>query len=440
MRKSEFEIKFCKIGLAIIIWVLVFQNPLQLIWNPFSYIDEVVALIGGCLGIYDILITRKCRPSKDQLWMGISLLIFVVIGLAGNLIYRYQPLKCVIIDLFTNLKFFFAIGTGYYLFAALGWEDIKATAQRNGQLVTLCLFALFLVDRVFHIWPSEVRYGIPSAVLIYAHPTYLAGAMSFLLMLLTVFYDKKNKPYLAMAVIIMAFTLRAKAIVSAAAYVFMFAFFLVFQWKLKLWHVVTAITGGIVMAWSKIQYYFIDLAGTSARSILLQKSFLVMHDHFPIGSGFGTYGSAEAAKHYSSVYLKYGFNNYYDVRDVSNVENTLRLIQKVESLTKRLETNPELALYYGVNLTDHFWPTIFGQTGILGTLVYISALGILIKRCFDVDKFNLHAYTGVLFAFLYLCISSFAEPAFFNAVAVPFALVMGIVFFYVDNEKQSDYA
>lgn len=438
MKKCRLEPEACKTGWAIIIWILVFQNPLQTIWNPFSYIDEVIALIGACLGLFDILVVRKGRPSKDQLWMGIPLLMFTVIGLTGNLIYRYQPLKCVIIDLFTNLKFFFAIGAGYYLFISLDWEEIKTTAQRNGRMITLCLFALFLADRIFHIWPSEVRYGIPSAVLIYAHPTYLAGAMSFLLMLLTVFYDKKNKPYLAMAVGIMAFTFRAKAVVSAVMYILMYVFFLLLNWRLKLWHVVVAGAGSIAIAWEKIRYYFVDLAGTSARSILLQKSFLVMRDHFPIGSGFGTYGSAEAAEHYSSVYIKYGLNNYYDTRDVRDIENSLRLIQKSEYHAEKFKTSPDRILYHGANLMDHFWPTVFGQTGALGTIVYVSALGVLVKRCLDIENYDLYAYTGSLFALLYLFVSSLAEPAFFNAVAVPLALVMGIVFCYMDKVKHDD--
>ena len=94
--------------LTAMIWLLVFQNPLQGIWDPFSYLDEITALIGACFGMYDILILRKGRPTKDQLWFAIPLLVFTAVGLAGNLIYRYQPLKCVIIDLYTNLKFFFA--------------------------------------------------------------------------------------------------------------------------------------------------------------------------------------------------------------------------------------------------------------------------------------------------------------------------------------------
>ena len=424
-----------KAALTAMIWILAFQSPLESVWGPLSYIDELVALFGAFLGLYDIVFVRRCRPSKDQLWMGIPLLIFVAIGLAGNLIYRYQPLKCVIIDLYTNLKFFFAIGTGYYLFANLSWEETKKIAQRNAAVIAGILFVIFLVDQVFHFWPSEVKYGIYSAKLFYYHPTYLAGAMAFLLMLLTVFYHKKNIPFIAMAVIMMAFTLRSKAIASAAMYVAMFVFFIVLKLHLKLWHVMVAGAGVFAIGKQKIQWYFFGSA-ESPRAVMLNTSFSVMRDHFPIGSGFGTYGSAEAGKHYSAVYVKYGFNDHFYVRDVRDLENTMRLIQNDDRLMALYQSNPESYLYGQSYMSDHFWPIIFGQTGYLGTAVFLFILAMLLKKCLSVVKHDLFAYVGVLYAFVFLLISSMAEPAFHNLVAIPLAVVMGMVFAHVDAQKK----
>ena len=428
---------WAKALLTAMIWLLVFQNPLQSIWDPFSYLDEFTALIGACLGMYDIVIVRKGRATKDQLLFAIPLVVFIAVGLAGNVIYRYQPLKCVIIDLYTNLKFFFAIGTGYYLFASLDREALGKTAGGNARLLTLLLFAAFLADRVFGIWPGQVRYGISSAVLFYAHPTYLSGALSFLLILLTAFYDRKNLPCIGMALTIMVFTLRAKAMASAAVYVAIFVFFLVFKWKLKIWHVAVAGAGSVAIAWNKIRFYFYEVADSAARSLFLRKSFLVMRDHFPIGTGFGTYGSAEAAKHYSPVYLQYGFNEHYQLRNVADIENTRRLIAKSKWLQGKYANNPESTLEGGTYLTDQFWPTVLGQTGALGTLAYLIVLGALIKRCLDVVRYDLHGYAAVLFMLVYLVIASFAEPAFFNAVAVPLAVVAGTVFYHADHQKQT---
>ena len=55
-------------------------------------------------------------------------------------------------------------------------------------------------------------------------------------------------------------------------------------------------------------------------------------------------------------------------------------------------------------------------------------MGVIRKRCLAVEKFDRYAYVGGLFVFAYLLISSAAEPAFHNSVAIPLAMMIGIVF------------
>ena len=439
MEKRGYENRLGKVGLTILIWLLAFQRPLEDIWHPFFYLDEITAFLGACLAFNDIVIVHKCRPNANQLMLGIPLFVFTAVGLAGNLIYQYQPIKCVIIDLYTNLKFFCAIGTGSYLFASLDWETAKKTARQNAQLIILILFALFLIDRVFHIWPGQVRYGITSSRLFYVHPSYLAGALAFLLVLLTVFYDKNSLPYIAMALTIMVFTLRAKAFASAAVFVGIFAFLLIFQWRLRFWHVIAVGLGSVIAAWNMIRYYFIELAGRSARSVMLQTAFQIMKDYFPTGTGFGTFGSEQAARHYSPVYLLYNFNDVWELRDVGNVENTLRLIAKYPYLTEQYQIHSEEVLQWSQFHGDQFWPTIMGQSGVIGTVMFLIILAVLFKFCLAVEKYDRCAFAGVLFAFCYLLISSSAESAFHNAIAIPMAIVIGMIFQKIEVAKKNDF-
>lgn len=241
---------------AALIVLLTFQNALETVWDPFSYIDEFAALIGAVWGLYEIAVVQRCRPTKEQLWEGIPLLVFVAVGLTGNLLYRYQPLRAVIVDLYTNLKFFFAIGTGYFLFRGADWEELKTTGVFCARSITLALFVVFLADRLFGFWPSEVRHGIQSAVLFYSHPTYFAGAAAFLLTLLTVFYEKRNLPYIAMALVMIAFTMRSKTLASVAAYVVLFVLFAVLQWKLKWQYIAVGCAACVAIAWPQIRFYF----------------------------------------------------------------------------------------------------------------------------------------------------------------------------------------
>jgi len=423
--------------LAGLMWLLILQNPLQNVSHAFSYVDELVALFGFLLGanrtVEKILSGEWGKLTWDKLLVRLAVAVFLGAGLLGNLLYRYQPLKCVVIDLYTNLKFFTAIGTGYFLFRSTSWDSLKRVAVLHAKAAVTVLFCIFLADRFVDLYPAEVRYGIKSAMLFYQHPTYLAGAMVFLIMLLTVFYEKKNLPCIAMALVLLFFTLRAKSMAAAAAYVAIFLFFAVFKLKLRLWHVIVLGVACIAIAWPKIHFYFIELAEWSARSVMMLTSFRIMKEYFPIGTGFGTYASAEAAKHYSPVYLKYGFQNNFELRDVHDIENTMRLIREEGWLMEWYLEDPSV-VYAEPYLNDHFWPIIFGQTGFLGTIAFLVLLGFLVWRCLHVNTLNLYAYTGVLFAVVYLLISSMAEPAFHNAVAVPLALVMGISFQKMDEK------
>lgn len=387
-----------KVGLTALIWILVFQSPLEKVWDPFSYIDEFTALIGACLGLYDIVIVRKGRPSKEQLWMGIPLLAFIAVGLAGNVIYQYQPLKCVIIDLYTNLKFFFAIGTGYYLFASMAWEEMKKTAGRNAQIITLCLFTLFLIDRAFHIWPSQVRYGISSAVLFYFHPTYLAGAMAFLLGLLILSYDRKKLLPIIMALVMMVFTLRSKAIAGAAAFVFFFFFSVVLKQRIKVWHLTILGSVCVCIGLPLLRFYYVEWGLSSPRAWLTAFSVRIMCEYFPIGTGFGTFASAMANKNFSPVYVIYNLEQYVSIHDG-----------------------------WRNYLSDTFWPIIFGQTGIIGTCAFCVAMFQIAKSVLQMHKKDMYAYVSAISSLTYLLISSTSEPSFHHSTAIPLALIFGIL-------------
>lgn len=422
-----------------VLWVLLvilltFQSALQKLWQPLSFIDEAVALVGLLCAAYGIVVEKRKILSGSVLPLLVCLGVFVISGLLGSVLYRYQSWKSVIIDLYTNLKFFFAIGTGYFLFRDAEWDQLKQAGLISVKIIVAMLFALFLLDRIFVLYPMEYRYGIRSAILIFEHSTYLAGAMAFLVVLLTVFYEKQNIPFLAMALIMIVFTLRSKAIASAAAYAVMFLLFIRFRLKIRLSYAAAIGAACILLGWPKIQYYFLDLSGGSARSIFLRTAFQIMKDYFPIGTGFAAYGSAEAAKHYSPVYYQYGFQYRWDVRDVSDVENSLQRIASDYWLTKYYEEDPSF-VYRPAFLNDHFWPTIFGQTGVIGTIAFVLALGILIWWCLKIRKTDLHASVGVLYIWVYLLVSSIAEPAFHNAISIPLALVMGMVFGKLETEN-----
>ena len=106
------------------------------------------------------------------------------------------------------------------------------------------------------------------------------------------------------------------------------------------------------MVGDQIEYYFFsDIQSDSARYQLLITSILIARDSFPIGAGFGTFGSYMSAIHYSPVYRIYG---------ISNVHGLI-----------------EGATYF---TSDSFWPMILGETGIVGLVSIVIVIIRMIKR------------------------------------------------------------
>lgn len=386
--------------LLILFYLLLLQNPLGE-WQPvFNYIDECLAMIGPMLHIYRVLNTGKFVAKKGNLRAVAALTIFLTSGLIGNLIYAYQIKSAVLEDVYVSLKFFMSILTGYEVYRYCKAENCRHVFSSQARFSAIVFFVLLLVDLIFEVYESSgVRYGLRVVQLFYFHPTYLAGSMVFLLAILTLFYEKKNDFYLLLTCAVLFFTLRGKAIGGIAVYFLVYFFILKQRKKLRLWHILLLAVVALIVGWEQFSYYYIDFGGASARFALTQTSLVIAKDYFPIGTGFGTYASNAAAEYYSPVYHMYGLNYIHGLSEAD--------------------------MSFG---SDTFWPIIIGQTGVVGTIVYVYALIALFRRVLGMKKINLCAYTSGIFIFAYLMISSTSEAAFCNAISIPLALMLGFVF------------
>lgn len=97
--------------------------------------------------------------------------------------------------------------------------------------------------------------------------------------------------------------------------------------------------------------------GESARQLLTYGGLALAERDFPLGAGFGRYGSATAAEHYSPEYLALGFEYVWGLGRVEG---------------------------WGAFLNDTQWPALLGETGWLGTACYVVgmalALRVLLRR------------------------------------------------------------
>ncbi len=385
------------------VFMFVFQNPLQTVIAPLRYFDELFA---AC--IIPLLILKgakqnfRCTVSRKLVLILILIFLFVVCGLYSNFSLGYQPLKTAFSDVYLNLKFFLAIGVGYLLFSDLDMEYIFQTSWKLIRGLAILLFILCLSDLIFHIFPAGTRFGLRAVYLFYSVHTYLAAACIFLCAILLRLYEycgQKIFPYVCMLAFVTACTLRMKAI--GAVICLFFVYFIVCkkrrQFSFLTWFVIGAAM--IVIAARQVVYYFFSMGTESARAALTQAAYLIARDHFPLGSGFGTFASAFSADPYSKVYYLYHIQNVWGIS----------------------KSNSSF-------ISDTFWPMILGQTGYLGMIFYAAVLLILFSMIFELRKYNAYIFASALITILYLLISSTSESAFVNTMAVPFAFLIGVHF------------
>lgn len=126
----------------------------------------------------------------------------------------------------------------------------------------------------------------------------------------------------------------------------------------------------------------------SARSELTRGGATVAAQYFPLGAGFGRYGSSTAANSYSPLYYELGFD-------------------------RRFGLSPNSDQF----LNDTQWPALYGETGWLGAAAFAAGLGcmlvFLLRRSSAVEEplVRWMRITGVGWMIL-LLVESAAAPVF----------------------------
>ena len=140
-----------------------------------------------------------------------------------------------------------------------------------------------------------------------------------------------------------------------------------------------------------------DAAEKSARGLLVLGSLNLGAQHFPLGAGFGRFGTYASVLYYSDLYDQLGLSEIY-------------------GLTRE---NP----YY---LMDTYWPHVFAETGALGLMAMALFMWRIWRRVRLLDSIE-----GRLAALLLVeaVVESFAAPVFDNSlqtlvIAIPIGMAL----------------
>ena len=413
MRKSS---DFKKIIIIICFYLLVFQNLLQQVFHPLQYLDEFLAIMIIPTFILYMVRSKDYKITKNMLILIITLITLFMVGMISSVQNQFQSIGIALNDALLIYKFFFIFFLSRLLFDEEFLDLNKRFFMKHLKFVIYIFFLLSILNIIFKLWPSDIRFGIMSNRLFFSHPTILASMCVFFIALLFLFNESDNyksiRIGLIFSLLIMLSTLRFKSI-GASFLITMIIVYVSTQKKIfsisKL-----AFVGAIllIIVWDQFYYYYIEL-DDSARNQLTVNSFKIANDYFPFGTGFATYGSHMSGIYYSPVYGMYKINKVYG------------MTQKNISF-----------------ISDTFWPMILGQLGYCGLFLYLYAIYIIYKEIkLEFNLKNNKYYISKLIVLAYLIISSTSESAFVSPAAVPLAFIIGIkVKKYKEQEDENNIA
>lgn len=394
-----------KLSVKVLLWNCIFLALVFLMFDYYTWtssslfqtfwqhIDELI-LLG--LFAYTVLNIR-ILINKDFLLL-IVWVFFLAIGGISSAIYGYQS----VVPTFSD--FFFAVNrfmVGYWalvIYCDKKKCNISQALLPVAKFVVLLLFVLAVHDIFMTpFFPKgDFRYVTETIMLMYQHQTFLSSAGIALLIFLG-YCNKKNDllAYMLMISFVVLMAFRGKGVAFLVVYWGIYICVLIFK-DVKLLPLVTV--GGILAVFAGFKQFMTYYGNNNQpRAIMFRDSIQLMLEHFPFGTGYATYGSIMATNYYSVLYRKLGYNNYYGLSEA-----------------------------YSSYLTDGFWPSVLGQFGFVGTILFLFVVGIYIKKSVDVFVINRRKGVAMLAIMIYMIIISLAETSFFGPVSLLYFMLFGI--------------
>lgn len=380
---------------SIVIWTIllttfIFHSVLENAVHAFRIFDEVIALLCLPLAAYDYLKNKRAKGIKVAKTKKAELILlaaFLLCGLTGNVLFKFQPLWVVVFSAILSVKFFMILLSAGYIQKLLRVNIEEQELIIYGVSISWFLYYILsvLLPDILKIpaaWDICAKSSILFALLVFCeHKRVWIYRTSLLLMLAMLFMSGKEKAYGAILIFgLFYYLIVHRKIQTKIRYIFYMAIPIA------------------ILAWDKIYYYYVEGIGRYAKSIMTSASIKIAKDYFPIGTGFGTFGSNYAKEVYSPVYFLYG-------------------------VATDAQLGPESKLY----LTDVFWPILLGETGILGTIIYCGLIILLFVQVQRVFFYNKKKYLLLIFMYVFMLMTTFTEAGFMQPMVMVFAFVMGIV-------------
>ena len=391
--------KYQSIIWSILLGFFVFHGVLEDTIPMVNFFDEGIGLLCIPLAAFDYWKNRKESRgilAGSRRWEFGLLLLFLVTGLAGNVLYRFQPAWIVAVSAVLSTKFFMILLTAGFLqkYMPIDLQEQELTIQ----ILSILWFAYYGLTLIFkdylvapEAWDICAKSSLLFVLLIFCrHQRVWLYRVCLFLMILMLVLSGKEKSY-------------------GAILVFAVLYYLIVHKKVqtKLRYILYMAVPVALLAWDKIYFYYVEGNGHYAKSIMTGAALQIARDYFPIGTGFGTFGSTYAAKYYSPVYHLYGFAD-----------------------------NAQLGEQARMYLTDVFWPILLGENGVLGTVIYSGLVLVLFIRIQKVFFYNKTKYFLLIYMLVFMMMTTFSEAGFMQPMVMVYAFVMGALLEEYEGKRE----
>ena len=383
--------------LGVIFYLALFQNALEGINGKFGNIDELLCVGLVLIALVKLVINRNVKIEHKSIYILISIIFMLMLGFAGNFVYGYQDIKYAMKDailMFKGLMVYISIPIVFDRFEI---NDYSKSLNLQLRIIAVLTFIITVANLFLKILPTnEVRFGFATQQFIFSHPTYLASFGVMVIALLSVFSKqyKNNWIYILLMSVAICLTGRTKVVVFLAVYAYIYFLVIMRSRKIGVKDIGILSVLGSVFAAREVIVYLTHIYW--ARSAITIGSLRVASEHFPLGTGFGTYASWISGEHYSALYYKYG-----------------------------MEVVPGLRPDFYEFIADTFWPMILGQFGIIGLAIFIYIIFNIYKKI--TENVDIYKYFGQITLLAYMLVLSLAEASFSGPIAVIYFGIIAIL-------------
>lgn len=271
----------------------------------------------------------------------------------------------------------------------------------------------------------DYRGGLPSIVGLFVHPLEMGAVVGLLALAAIGYYTVVRKRgatliFAGAMLVEVVLTFRRTAIVGIGA-----ALALMATRINRTGAIVGAVLAGpplLALSWGPlmrvVNYTYVDYLADpgSARTLMTVDAFDVASNHFPLGAGFGRFGSFIAAQEYSPEYVELGYKRVWGLSEASGNDRFL---------------------------TDTQWPALIAEPGYLGAACFVVGLFLMWRqfsritartRDAELRWFGITAQAWMVL----LLVGSIAIPVFFVAPYFPLlGLVLGMGAAFAETKEAS---